>query len=126
MDPEEYLTERNSILTIAMNNSFPTNTNIKIMNKLQKSKLNKLLNACEEGNTYHRSIPKITMVNKILFSPGPTVDEPLNKFGKIPYLCIVRIKVRKQLRKYGICSAYHSISITRFLINNKLDKIDKS
>ena len=56
MDPEEYLTVRNTILTIATNNGFPTNTVTKIINKFQKKKLNKLL-----------------------FSPVSTLDEPSNK-----------------------------------------------
>ena len=72
MDPKEYSAEQNTILTIATNNGFPINMVIKKTNKFQKNKLNKLL-----------------------FPPGPTADEPGNKFSKIPYLSNVIVKAGK-------------------------------
>ena len=83
MAPEEYSAQRNTILTIATNNGFTANMVIKISNKFQKKKLNKLL-----------------------FSPGPIADEYGNKFSKIPYLGNVSAKVGKQLWKYGILGRF--------------------
>lgn len=66
-------------------------------------------------------------MNKLLYSPGPIVDEAFSKFSKIPYLGNVSIKVGKQLSKFGIRPAYYSKgTIGRLLVNNKLDKFDKS
>jgi hypothetical protein len=49
------------------------------------------------------------------------------KFGKIPYLGDISNKVGKQLSKYGIRPAYYSKgTIGRLLVNNKLDKFEKS
>ena len=59
-------------------------------------------------------------LNKLLFSLGPTADEPCNKFCKIPYLGNLSVKYKQ---KYGIRLAYYSKStIGWLLVNNKLDK----
>ena len=79
ISPEEYLAQRNTILMIAANNGFPTNTEINIINKFQKKKLNKLL-----------------------FSLGSTSNEPCNKFCKTPYLGNVSVKVGKIWHPSGI------------------------